>query len=434
MNKKNGLEFKIDYERLPRRDLLCIDVKSFFASVEAVRRGLDPMEAYLIVISDFDRPGAVVLASSPKVKEKYGIKTGSRKFQIPRDKNIIITEPSMKLYLQKNKEICNIFRRYVSEEDLWIYSIDEAFLDISASRNLFGSPKEIAHKIQEDVYRETGLRTAVGIGDNPLLAKLALDNEAKKNICQTACWTYENVADTIWKIPKITDMWGISKGYEKRLKNLGITSLYGLAHTKPEILKRNMGIIGLQLFYHAWGVDYSRLSERIPPKNKSFGKGQMLMRDYNDKEDILIIIAEMAEEVANRLRKHSYMCQGVTLHIAFSKDFSDKELRKDYRLPEATDRTKDLVHYFHYLFSTYWQKEPVRHIYLACTGLCKAGHQQIKLFDEEKSNEKEKRIDQVVDSVKEKYGKTSIFKGHSLEEGSTFLERAGHVGGHKGES
>lgn len=427
-------DFKIDYQKLPRRDVLCIDAKSFFASVEAVRRGLDPLEVYLIVISDFRRPGAVVLASSPKMKEEFGIKTGSRKFQIPDNDKFIITEPSMKLYLEKNKEICDIFRRYVAEEDLWIYSIDEAFLDVSSSRNLFGSPKEIAHKIQEDVLRETGLIISVGIGDNPLLAKLALDNEAKKNDCQTACWTYEDVPETIWKIPKLTDMWGISKGYERRLNNLGINSVYALAHTNPALLERTIGIMGLQLFYHAWGVDYSRLSERVTPKNKSYGKGQMLMEDYYDKDDILIIIAEMAEEVAGRLRKNSYLCRGVSLHIAFSKDSADKGFRKDFRLQETTDQNKEIVHYMHYLFESNWQGQPVRHIYVACTGLCKSGHRQVKLFEQEEDTEKEKRIDQVVDSVKEKFGKTSLFKGHSLEKGSTFLDRAGHVGGHKGES
>ena len=138
------------------------------------------MDAYIIVISDFKRPGAVVLAASPKVKKEFGTTTGSRKFQIPDNKKIIITEPSMGIYLKKNLEICNIFRRYVSEEDLWIYSIDEAFLDVSSTRSLFGTPREIAKKIQKDIYDELGLVTAVGIGDNPLLAKLALDNEAKK--------------------------------------------------------------------------------------------------------------------------------------------------------------------------------------------------------------------------------------------------------------
>lgn len=427
-------KFKIEYQKLPRRDLLCVDVKSFFASVEAVRRNLDPMEAYIIVISDFERPGAVVLAASPKVKKEFGITTGSRKFQIPNNKKIIITEPSMSLYLERNLEICNIFRRYVSEEDLWIYSIDEAFLDISSTRGLFGTPKEIALKIQKDIYEELGLVTAVGIGDNPLLAKLALDNEAKYTSCQTAYWSYENVPDTIWKIPRLTDMWGISKGYEKRLFNLGISSIYSLAHTNPEVLKRSMGIMGLQLFYHSWGVDYSRLSERVAPKNKSFGKGQILMKDYYDKNDILIIIAEMAEEIAFRLRRNDFYCRGISLKIGFSKDYKEVGFSRDFRLPGPTQETRKLNHYFKHIFLENWDNQPVRQIYLSCTKVAPAKVLQPKLFNLEYEEVKEEKIDTVLDELKEKYGKTAIFKGHSLEEGSTFLERSGFVGGHKGDS
>ncbi len=170
----------IDYSKLPRRDVLCIDVKSFFASVEAVRRQIHPLDAYIIVISDFERPGAVVLASSPKVKKEFGIKTGSRKYEIPDDDKLMIVEPSMSLYLEVNQMICDIFRRYVADEDLLVYSIDEAFLDVSATRNLFGEPLDIAKTIQAAIWRELKLVVSVGIGDNPLLAKLALDNAAKR--------------------------------------------------------------------------------------------------------------------------------------------------------------------------------------------------------------------------------------------------------------
>ncbi len=430
--KKNY--FNIDYQKLPRRDLLCIDVKSFFASVEAVRRNLHPMDAYIIVISNFNRPGAVVLAASPKVKKEFGITTGSRKFQIPDNKKIILTEPSMALYLEKNLEICNIFRRYVSEEDLWIYSIDEAFLDVSSTRSIFGTPKEIALKIQKDIYNELGLVTAVGIGDNPLLAKLALDNEAKKQPCQTAYWSYENVPETIWKIPSLTDMWGISRGYEKKLFNLGIGSIYSLAHTNPEILKRSMGIMGLQLFYHSWGVDYSRLSERVFSKNKSFGKGQILMRDYTSQEEILIIISEMAEEIGARLRKHKYFCRGISIYIGFSKDCIEKGFRKDFHLHYSINDTKELNHYFKYLFLENWKGQPIRQVYLSCTRIVSGKIIQPKLFGNDYNEEKEKDVDSVVDTLRSRFGKSAIFKGHSLEKGSTFLERSGYVGGHKGES
>ena len=115
---------------------MCIDVKSFFASVEAVRRGLDPLEAYIAVVSDVKRTGAIVLASSPRVKLEYNIKTGNRLFEIPKRSPIMVVEPNMALYIHVNQAIQNIFRRFVIDEDLHIYSIDESILDVTASHNL----------------------------------------------------------------------------------------------------------------------------------------------------------------------------------------------------------------------------------------------------------------------------------------------------------
>ena len=159
-----------------------VDVKSFFASIEAVRRGLDPLEAYIAVVSDLKRPGAVVLASSPRVKLEYNIKTGNRLFEIPKRSPIMVVEPNMALYINVNQAIQNIFRRFVTDEDLHVYSIDESILDVTASFNLFGSAEMIAKSILKMVKDELGLIVTAGIGDNPLLTKLALDNEAKEFI------------------------------------------------------------------------------------------------------------------------------------------------------------------------------------------------------------------------------------------------------------
>ncbi|EKZ4627439.1 excinuclease ABC subunit A, partial [Listeria monocytogenes] len=169
-----------DYSHAPRRDILCVDVKSFFASVECVKRGLDPLKAKLVVMSNADRAGGLVLAASPTMKKIHRIKTGSRMYELPTwDKEIIIAPPRMKLYLKVNAMIQDIFLRYVPREYFLAYSIDEAFLDVTGSHRLFGSTQEIAEKIQADILRELRLFVTVGIGDNLLLSKLALDNAAK---------------------------------------------------------------------------------------------------------------------------------------------------------------------------------------------------------------------------------------------------------------
>ncbi|WP_052712265.1 Y-family DNA polymerase [Domibacillus indicus] len=144
-----------------------------------MRRRIHPLHAYVIVIAHKERSGSVVLAASPRVKKEFGIQTGSRNYEIPKDPRLLIVEPSMALYLKVNKMILDIFRRFVAEEDLHCYSIDEAFLDVTASKRLFGDKFTIARTIQRTVWQELRLVVTIGIGDNPLLAKLALDNEGK---------------------------------------------------------------------------------------------------------------------------------------------------------------------------------------------------------------------------------------------------------------
>lgn len=148
--------------------------------MECVERGLNPLETHLVVMSNADRAGGLVLAASPKMKKEFGIRTGSRRFELPNDSRIIIAPPRMKYYLKMNAAIQEIFLRFVPDEYYMAYSIDESFLDVTGSHALFGTTTEIARTIQETIYKELGLFVTVGIGDNMLLAKLAMDNEAKK--------------------------------------------------------------------------------------------------------------------------------------------------------------------------------------------------------------------------------------------------------------
>lgn len=420
----------IDYDKLPLRYILCVDVKSFFASVEAARRGIDPLEAYMVVTSHVDRPGSVILASSPKVKEEFQIKTGNRLFEVPHNDKIMVVEPSMALYLDIAIQIGHIFQSFAAPEDILTYSIDESFIDVTATTHLFGNPWEIAEQIKEKVLRETGLYVTIGIGDNPLLAKLALDNEAKKTKEQIAYWSYESIPETLWKkIPKLTDMWGISRGYERKFNELGIFSVYDLAHFPKDVLERKFGILGLQHYYHANGVDYARLSERVKTKNKGFSKSQVLFSDYEDKEEITIIIQEMVEQLAIRLRKHNYLAQGIGLYLGAADHGPGLSLSKKLSLP--TKHTGDLVEAFLRLFDQSWKGEAIRTVNVSCQDLVQDTYQQLDLFTTEE-NERQDRLEQAMDFIRDKYGKTAIHKAHSLENGSTFFERTSQVGGHKG--
>ena len=425
---------QIDYSRMPLRHILCVDVKSSFASIEAVRRGIDPLKAYIIVVSALNRPGAVVLASSPLVKEEYKIKTGNRKFEIPNDPKLMIVPPSMGLYIKQNRLINKIFSRFAVSEDILTYSIDESFLDVTATTNLFGDPMKIANKIKLEVLSELGLPVTIGIGDNPLLAKLALDNAAKHHNDQIAYWGYDTIPDTIWRIPNLSDVWGISNGWVQRFNRLGINTVYDLAHANPNLLEKEFGIIGLQQYFHANGVDYSRISERVKTKNHSYSKGQILMKDYISREDIIIILHEMVDEISARLRRHHRACDGIALGIGGSKNHSEASFGASRKLSRATNITAELIAAFDQLFFDNWRGYPVRQVYVSCN-LAKVagGNLQMDLF-EEAPNERLQRLDQALDAIHERFGKTAIFRGTGLLPSSTYLTRAGYVGGHQGYS
>ncbi len=169
----------MDYSQFPYERMLCVDMKSFYASCSAVMLGLDPLTCYLVVVGDTERQGSIVLAASPKMKQEFGIKTGSRLFEVPKDPRIHVVNPKMGTYVRISTEITRLFHRYVPKEAIHTYSIDESFLKVDGAEKLWGDAHAIAHKIRSDIQTEYGLTCAIGIGPNMLLSKLCSDLEAK---------------------------------------------------------------------------------------------------------------------------------------------------------------------------------------------------------------------------------------------------------------
>lgn len=422
----------MDYSNEPRRDILCIDIKSFFASVEAVERKQNPLTAMIAVISKPDNNGGLVLAASPKVKEKYNVRTGTRVYEIPKNTDIEIVEPRMQLYLDKNLAIVEIFKRYVSIQDLHIYSIDESFLDITHSHTLFGNNHEIATQIQKDILRELKLVATVGIGDNPLLAKLALDHEAKKDYenWYQAYWGYEDVHNKLWRIDTLTDFWGIGSRTEQKLKQLGIHSIHDLAQFDLRIIRERFNIIGEQLFFHAHGIDRTILSDRFVPKETSFSKNQILNRDYTDPHDVEIVIREITEENAARLRKHRLTTSTVKLTIGYSKHTAQPGFNRQMAI-EATDSSKKLTEYMLRIFRKFYDNYPVRVINISFQQIAPKQDYQINLFESVEDVLKDEKLDQVIDLVRQKYGYTSLLHASSLMKNSMALQRSKLLGGHQ---
>ena len=440
MNSK----LKFDYDKEPSRDILCLDCKSFYASCEAVALGYDPLKVKLVVMSyPSDSPqkrgSGLILASSPQAKKAYNISNVSRARDLPYPypDDLVIVAPRMNLYMEVNKTINNIYRTFVSDEDIAVYSVDETFLDVTNSLSYFDceTAYDLAKIIQTKVFRETGIYTTVGIGDNPLLAKLALDNESKFNPDMKAEWRYKDVKTKLWSIPKLTDFWGIGSKTEIRLNKLGIKSIYDLSQYNYYELKDKMGVMGAQLFAHSWGIDRTFLGDQYIPKSKSIGNSQVLPKDYTKRSEIEIIIREIADQVATKLRRDGLYTTSISLWIGYSSNYIDEEGKTGFSKQvkiSNTNNTKLIAKQLIQLFRQNYYGQVVRNIGVSVTKLTESGHQQLNLFDNVETLEKNEDIDKVVDKVRSKFGFSKLIYLSSKQEGARALERSKLVGGHAG--
>lgn len=424
------MELELDYTNEPRSDILCIDVKSFYASVECVERNLNPLTTMLVVMSNAENAGGLILASSPAAKQRLGISNVMRKFDLPTHKDLLIVPPRMALYIDKNKEMIEIFRKYAIEDDILIYSIDEAFIKVTPIKKLLkATAYEIARLIQQDIYHTLGLYSTVGIGDNPLLAKLALDNEAKNAKDFKAEWRYEDVQEKVWQISPLTDMWGIGRRTAKKFELMNIKSVYDLAHYDYHLLKEKMGVIGEQLYAHAWGIDRSDIAKKYTPLEKSYSNAQILPRDYTLASEIELVIKEMADQVATRLRQKQCQTQCISLFIGHSMYESTKGFNHQMKI-SATNNTKKLTDFCLQLFRQHYRGETIRQIGVGCSKIVYSTDIQLDLFRESEEVEADAGLDFIVDSIRDKYGFTSLVHASSLMTGATAIKRSHLVGGH----
>jgi DNA polymerase V len=417
----------VDYSTVPQNKILCVDMKSFYASCSAVMEGLDPLNCYLAVVGDKERQGSVVLAASPRLKKEFGIKTGSRLFEIPKDSRIIIAEPKMATYLRISTEITRVFNRYVPKEAIHVYSVDESFIKVDGAMHLWGDAQTIARKIRNDIEREIQLPSAVGIGPNMLMAKLCLDLEAKKY--GVAEWTYEDVPHKLWSVSPLREMWGIGRRVEKTLNGMGIFTVGQLARYDLDKLEKKFGIMGNQLYYHAWGVDLSDLGAPIIQGQISFGKSQILLRDYKEEEEIKHVILEICEEVARRARTHRKAGRTISLGIGYSQDEFGGGFHRSRTIQQPTNVTMELYRVCLELFHEHYSGKTVRQISLSLGNIVDDRELQLDLFD--RGAYKRRDLGYVVDSIRRRFGSGSLLRAVSYTAAGTAKHRATLVGGHK---
>ncbi len=413
----------------PERNILCIDLKSFFASCECVERGLDPFKVPLVVANPNQGNGAITLAITPFLKQK-GIKSRSRLYEIPSYIKYTIVPPRMKLYLAKSKEVVNIYLDFVAEEDLHIYSVDECFLDVTNYLKMYKkSAYELAQDILKTIYQKTGLTATCGVGPNMLLAKVAMDTEAKKTKNGIAQWTYADIPQKLWPIKPLSQMWGIGKRMEKNLNTLNIYSIFDLAHYDRDLLKDKFGVMGTELWNHANGIDLSRIRDyKNLTKDKSYSHSQVLFKDYND-QNIKLIMQEMIDLLTARLRSNQKQATIIGLGIGYSKDVQGGFYHST-KLENPTDSAKEIMRYCEIIFDRYYEFLPIRKVTIACGGLQKKNGVQLNLFTNLQEIQKEESVNLAIDEIKNKFGKNSIIKASNLLPDSTARERNEKIGGH----
>lgn len=420
----------INYDELPHNQILCVDMKSFYASCSAVMRGLDPMECYLAVVGNKEQPSSIVLAASPKLKKEFGVKSASsRLFEIPEDSKIQVVEAQMSTYLKISTELIKIFNKYAPMEDIHVYSVDESFIKVDGVKNIYGDAKTIAHLIKDEIYENFGLPCTIGIGPNMLIAKLALDLESKKAKNGIAEWTYEDIPTKLWPLSPLSEMWGIGRRIEKRLNGMGIFSIGGLAKYDLKLLEKEFGIMGNQLYHHAWGVDLSELGAPIIEGQISFGKGQILLRDYKEEQEIKTVILEMCEEVARRARKSKKAGRTISLGIGYSDSDFGGGFHRSHTIEEPTNVTMEIYQICLQLFHKFYTGKNVRQISISLSKITDDTTLQLNLFEPKKS--KLHDLGYVVDKIRDRYGSAAILRAISFTDAGTSLKRSALVGGHK---
>ena len=306
---------------MKERTYFCIDMKSFFASVECAERGLNPFETNLIVADESRGNGTICLAITPKMKS-LGVRNRCRRYEIPKGIQYITAMPRMQKYIDYAAEIYGIYLQYIDKQDIHVYSIDESFIDATDYLPMYHkTPKEFAKMLIDEIAEKLHIPATAGIGTNLYLAKIALDITAKKVPDHMGYLNEELFRETLWHHRPLTDFWGISTGMVRRLERRGIVDMEGIANYPSEILYKDFGINAELLIDHSWGRESCLMSDikNYKSKSKSVSSSQVLFSDYTfDKAKI--VVEEMVRSGCLELMRRKVIASHITVTIGYSKD------------------------------------------------------------------------------------------------------------------
>lgn len=495
---------------------IAIDLKSFYASVECIERGLDPMDTNLVVADESRTEKTICLAVTPSLKS-FGVsgrarlfealqkvrevnalrlrKAPSRKFEgkscslSELKKNpaleidFLIAPPRMAHYIEYSTEIYKVYMKYVAPEDMLVYSIDEVFMDVSKYLGpLKLSPKDFAMKIIMDVLETTGITATAGIGPNLFLCKVAMDIVAKrmpsdKNGVRIAQLSEMSFRKKLWAHEPLTDFWQVGPGISKKLIKNGMFTMGDVARQSvknEDLLYKLFGKNAELLIDHAWGWEPATIAsiKAYKPKSRSLGSGQVLHVPY-EAEKARLVLKEMTEALSLELVSKGLLTKQLVLTVGYDiENLKDPERRANYKgeiskdiygrdLPKHSHGSENLKDYSSStrelraaacsLFDRITDKNLlIRRLNISATHIIpeaeKASRErpfeQLNFFadyaakDAEKEKheaelERERRMQNAIIKIKNRFGKNAILKGMNLEEGATAKDRNAQIGGHK---
>ena len=453
------------------RTYIAIDLKSFYASVECVERGLDPLTTKLVVADATRTDKTVCLAVSPALKA-LGVGGRDRLFQVyqkvPRD-SFIIAPPRMQKYVDVSTSIFAIYAEYLAPTDIHIYSIDEAFLDVTSYLNNYQmTAHQLARTIVKDVLGHTGITATVGIGENLYLAKIAMDIVAKHLLpdpdgVRIAELTEQSYREQLWTHTPLTDFWRIGPGIAKRLHDLAIYNMGDLANyslTASDKLYQVFGINAELLIDHAWGYEPTTISDikNYQANNHCLCSGQVLHRPYTYNETTTII-KEMAHKLALDLTEKNLLTDQIILDLSFShdttdtskppKNFSLSDIKEKAHLSHGSKSLTSFTNSSHliteatlYLLQKLMPEDTaVRRVNITANHITHQASipflplKQLDLFDTpyktEQQTEQDQRLQQATIAIQARYGKNALILGTNFRPEATMRERNKQIGGHR---
>ena len=408
-------------------------MKTFYASVECAERGLNPFETNLAVADPARGQGAICLAISPKLKA-MGIKNRCRLYEIPKEANCIIAKPRMKKYIEYAADIYEIYLNYVSKDDIHVYSIDEAFLDVTDYLPMYKmTAVQFAQKLMKEIAEKKHIPSTAGIGTNMYLAKIALDITAKHSPDRIGYLDEEKYKKELWDHKPITDFWQVARGISRRLEKYKIYTMRDIAKENPDLLYELFGVNAELLIDHAWGRESCTIADikAYRSKTKSVSQTQILFEDY-DYDAALLVLTEMTLNLCEELVKKHVCANNVSIQVRYSKD-QMPSTGGSKKMSETTAVFSIIRDYVKKLYmETTYKDVPIRGLGVFL-GVVNEGEEEYNLFIDYDTTQKEKKGEMVAVEIKQKYGKNSILRAMDLKKEATQQVRNKLVGGHNGE-